>query len=92
MKKKLQAKALWKSVRKNAPRVPDITCPAIDEVIRRLDQLSSTTQRLTAAQCRTLTKHLEKLRRQNERLRSCGHYWHDACKSLLEKIFNKPLQ
>jgi len=81
--------SIWKSVRKKAPRVPDITCPAIDEVIQRLDTLSSTTKRLTTAQNKTLVNKLEKLRRANERLRDCGVYWHDACKSVIEKHIRK---
>jgi hypothetical protein len=80
---------VWRSVRRKAPRVPDITCPAIDEVIQRLDALSNTTKRLTTAQNKTLVNKLEKLRRANERLRDSGVYWHDACKSVIEKHIRK---
>jgi len=83
--------SIWKSVRKKAPRVPDITCPAIDDVIQRLDTLSSTTKRLTTAQNKTLVNKLEKLRRANERLRDSGVYWHDACKQVIEKIYRKKI-
>lgn len=80
---------VWRSVRRKAPRVPDITCPAIDDVIQRLDALSNTTKRLTTAQNKTLVNKLEKLRRANERLRDSGVYWHDACKSVIEKHIRK---
>jgi len=83
--------SIWKSVRRKAPKVPDITCPAIDEVIQRLDALSNTTKRLTSAQNKTLVNKLEKLRTANERLRDCGQYWHDACKEVIEKIYRKKI-
>ena len=78
---------IWTKIRKNAPRVPDITCPAIDEVIGKLDTLSNTTKRLTAAQNKMLTKKMEKLRTANSALRDSGQYWHDACKDLVEDVF-----
>ena len=81
--------SVWKSVRCKAPKVPDITCPAIDDVIQRLDALSNTTKRLTTAQNKTLTVKLEKLRKANEQLRHSGVYWHDACKSVIEKYLKK---
>ena len=81
--------SVWKSVRRKAPKVPDITCPAIDDVIQRLDALSNTTKRLTTAQNKTLTNKLEKLRQANEQLRDSGVYWHDACKSVIEKHIRK---
>jgi ribosomal protein S3AE len=81
--------SVWRSVRRKAPRVPDITCPAIDDVIQRLDALSNTTKRLTTAQNKTLTNKLEKLRQANEQLRDSGVYWHDACKSVIEKHIRK---
>ena len=81
--------AVWRSVRRRAPKVPDITCPAIDDVIQRLDALSNTTKRLTTAQNKTLTVKLEKLRKANEQLRDSGVYWHDACKSVIEKHIRK---
>jgi FtsZ-binding cell division protein ZapB len=69
--------------------VPDITCPAIEDVIKRLDTLSNTTKRLTTAQNKILTGKLEKLRRANEQLRASGQYWHDACQSVIEKHIRK---
>ena len=81
--------SVWRSVRRRAPKVPDITCPAIDDVIQRLDALSNTTKRLTTAQNKTLTNKLEKLRQANEQLRDSGVYWHDACKSVIEKHIRK---
>jgi hypothetical protein len=81
--------SVWRSVRRKAPRVPDITCPAIDDVLQRLDALSNTTKRLTTTQNKTLCGKLERLRRANEQLRDSGVYWHDACKSVIEKYLKK---
>jgi len=78
---------IWRKIRKKAPRVPDITCPAIDDVLSRLDTLSNTTKRLTAAQNKVLNKKMEKLRDANSALRDSGQYWHDACKDLIDDVF-----
>lgn len=83
-------KRVWNKIRKKAPKVPDITCPAIDEVINRLETLSNTTKLLTTAQYKTLLKKLEQLRTANEQLRESGRYWHDACQQVIdEHIGNK---
>lgn len=78
---------LWKKYRKPAPKVPDITCPDIDEVLKRLDELSSTTKKLSVAQYKVLAKRLEKLRTANEQLRDSGQYWHDACQEVIDDVF-----
>ena len=80
----------WNKIRKKAPKVPDITCPAIDDVINRLETLSSTTKLLTPAQYKMLSNKLERLRTANEQLRESGQYWHDACQQVInEHIGNK---
>jgi ABC-type transporter Mla subunit MlaD len=78
---------IWRKIRKKAPRVPDITCPSIDDVLSRLDTLSNTTKRLTAAQNKVLNKKIEKLRDANSALRDSGQYWHDACRDLVDDVF-----
>lgn len=78
---------IWRKIRKKAPRVPDITCPAIDDVLSRLDTLSNTTKKLTAAQNKVLNKKMEKLRDANSALRDSGQYWHDACRDLIDDVF-----
>ncbi len=79
--------SVWKSVRRKAPKVPDITCPAIDDVIQRLDALSNTTKRLTTAQNKVLSKKMEKLREANSALRDSGQYWHDACRDVIDDFY-----
>ena len=78
---------IWRKIRNKAPRVPDITCPAIDEVLQRLDTLISTIKKLSTAQNKVLSKKMEKLREANSALRDSGQYWHDACKDLVEDVF-----
>ena len=34
-------------------------------------------------------KKMEKLRKQNEQLRECGVYWHDACKEAVRDLLGK---
>ena len=83
-------KRVWNKIRKKAPKVPDITCPAIDDVINRLEKLSNTTKLLTPAQYKVLSNKLERLRTANEQLRESGIYWHDACEQVIdEHIGNK---
>ena len=79
---------MWRKIRKKAPRVPDITCPAIDDVISRLDTLSSTIKKLTTAQNKVLSKKMEKLREANSSLRDSGQYWHDACRDVMMIFIN----
>ncbi len=78
---------MWRKVRKKAPRVPDITCPAIDDVISRLDTLSNTTKRLTTAQNKVLSKKMEKLRDANCALRDSGQYLHEACSDVIDDFY-----
>jgi len=78
---------IWRKIRRKAPRVPDITCPAIDDVLSRLDTLSNTTKKLTAAQNKVLTKKMEKLREANSSLRDSGQYWHDACRDVIDDFY-----
>jgi len=78
---------IWKKIRKPAPKVPDITCPIIDDVLNRLEKLSNTTQKLSVSQYKTLSTRLEKLRTMNEQLRESGQYWHNACEKLVDDVF-----
>jgi len=87
VKKLSKHEQVWKKIRRKAPRVPEITCPAIDEVLSKLDLLSNTTKRLTPAQNKALNKKLEKLRDANSALRDSGQYWHDACRDLVDDVF-----
>ncbi len=77
----------WSKIRKKAPKVPNITCPAIDDVINQLEKLIG--KELKAAKFRAVERKMEKLRKENEKLRDCGIYWHDACKKAVRDLLGK---
>ena len=57
----------WSKIRKKAPKVPDITCPAIDEILNQLEK--NIGKGLTERKYKTIERKMEKLRKQNEQLR-----------------------
>ena len=77
----------WSRIRKKAPKVPDITCPAIDDVLNQLEKQvgNEFEQRMFKA----IERKLEKLRSANEKLRDSGKYWHDACKETVRDLLGK---
>ena len=76
----------WNSWRKDAPKVPDQTCPFIDRIITDLERLSEKKIPITEAKYRKLEARLERLRTQNEQLRESGIYWYEKCKDHLKEI------
>ena len=77
----------WSKLRKKAPKVPDITCPAIDGVLDKLEKIIDKT--LTKAQFKIMERKMERLRLANEKLRESGIYWHDACKETVRDLLGK---
>ena len=77
-------KKYWGKIRKKAPKVPDLTCPAIDDILTRLEK-SIGGKPLTLAKYKMYERQLEKLRKANEALRDSGKYWHDVCKEEMQK-------
>ena len=67
--------------------MPDITCPAIDSVLNKLEKQVDRT--LTIKQFKTIERRMEKLRTANEKLREAGIYWHDACKETVRDLLGK---
>ena len=82
-KEKIKKQKRWKRWKKHAPKVPDITCPEIDHLLDKLDQIAEK-QKLTEFQHKKITKKLEQLRTANDSLRSSGVYWYDICKNNLK--------
>ena len=66
-------KKYWGKIRKKAPKVPDLTCPAIDNILDRLEK-SIDGKSLTKAKYKMYERQLEKLRKANEQLRESGIY------------------
>jgi hypothetical protein len=79
--------AYWSNIRKKSPKVPDITCPAIDSVLNKLEKHVSRV--LTMKQFKAIERKMEKLRIANEKLRESGIYWHDACKNTVRDLLGK---
>jgi len=80
----------WSKLKKKAPKVPDITCPAIDDVLNKLEKLIS--RDLTVSQFKNIERKIEKLRIANEKLRESGIYWHGACKETIRDLLGKKKQ
>lgn len=87
MFRKKKKPSYWSKLRKNAPKVPDITCPDIDSVLKRLEKLVH--RHLTEAQYKIIERKMEKLRISNEQLRESGIYWHKACKETVRDLLGK---
>lgn len=77
----------WSSIRKKAPKVPDITCPDIDYVLDKLEKRLG--KILTKTQYKLIEKKIERIRKANEQLRESGVYWHDACKETVRDLLGK---
>lgn len=88
MKKRIpKHKQVWQKIRKKAPKVPDITCPIIDDVQKRLGNIADREEQFKARSLYAINKKLEKLRTMNEQLRDSGQYWHDECQKLIDDFF-----
>ena len=77
----------WSKIRKKAPKVPDITCPAIDDVLNQLEKQIS--KEFKERKFKSIEKKLDKLRTANEQLRDSGKYCHDACKEAVRDLLGK---
>ncbi|OUV99763.1 MAG: hypothetical protein CBD16_07555 [Betaproteobacteria bacterium TMED156] len=69
----------FSTLKRKAPKVPEYTCPQIDQV---LDHLSSDTN-IKGRQFTKIKNKMEKLRTQNELLRESGIYWYEIAKGIL---------
>jgi len=72
-----------KTLKKQAPSIPNFTCGDIDKVIRELDCYFVVP--LKRLPLYNLKRKMEKLRKANDRLRQSGVYWYEIVKELLTK-------
>jgi len=79
--------AYWSTIRKKAPKVPDITCPAIDDLLSRMEKLIG--KELSLPKYKSFERKMDKLRMANEQLRESGIYWHDSCKEAIRDLLGK---
>ena len=77
----------WQKWKKKAPKVPDITCPAIDDILNQLEKLIG--KEFKQSKFKAVERKMEKLRTANEKLRDSGKYWHDACKDTVRDLLGK---
>ena len=77
----------YTKIRKKKPKVPDITCPAIDDVLNQLEKIIG--KELKQSKFNSIEKKLNKLRDANEKLRDSGIYWHKACKEAVRDLLGK---
>jgi hypothetical protein len=75
----------WKTIKKKAPKVPDITCPIIDDVIRSIETLRDEGKTINKTNTKAIMRKLEKLRTANELLREGGEYWYLIAKKHLSR-------
>ena len=77
----------WSKIRKKAPKVPNITCPAIDDILNQLEKQIG--REFKASKFRAVERKMEKLRKANEKLRDSGKNWNDACKDAVRDLLGK---
>ena len=88
MLKKAQKRTnYWSKIRNKAPKVPDITCPAIDDVLNQLEKIIG--KEFKKHKFHAIERKLEKLRIANEKLRDSGKFWHDSCKDTVRDLLGK---
>ena len=63
----------FKTLKNKAPRIPDFTCPEIDNMIQ------SAERHFTKTDFKKFKRGMERLRKSNDRLRDSGRYWYEAC-------------
>ena len=82
---KAKPKSHWARLKKKAPKVPDYTCPTIDDVLVRIEKFQSNQKVITEYQWKLIKKRLEQLRSDNDNLRESGIYWYDVAKQEIKK-------
>lgn len=76
----------YSRLKKKAPSIPDITCPAIDSILESLEKFASKERKYSIRNFNSMKRRLEKLRTANEKLRESGIYWNQVCKDILKNI------
>ena len=74
----------WLKLKRKSPKVPDITCPIIDDIIARLEKHQNKNKVISQYQHDVIVRRLERLRTDNELLREGGRYWYELSKKWLK--------
>lgn len=67
--------------RKGAPRIPDVTCPIIDDAILALEEVEAIITKITSRH-----GQLEELRKANGALRDSSWYWRNSTEELANEL------
>ena len=85
MRRAKKIKLTLRSLKRKAPKVPDLTCPIIDDVIGKIDQnLNNKFCTLKKNEVRYIKKRMEEIRSANDKLRDSGRYWYDKTREIIE--------
>jgi hypothetical protein len=82
-KKKLTVKGL----KRLAPKVPDLTCPIIDEAINKVQNsfnISAKKYILNKREVEQFKKLMNKIRKANNTLRESGRFWYEQMRDYIE--------
>ena len=74
----------WLKLKRKSPKVPDITCPIIDDIIARLEKHQDKNKVISQYQHDVIVRRLERLRTDNELLREGVQYWYELSKKWLK--------
>jgi hypothetical protein len=67
------------TLKRKAPKIPEFTCPDIDDIINYIENK----ELLNRTQLAYFKRRMEKLRNSNDKLRDSGIYWYEEIKKIL---------
>ncbi len=74
-----------RGLKRKAPRVPDLTCPIIDDAIEKIDKSYDGKKFvLSKRDVAYFKKRMEEIRSANDNLRDSGRYWYEQTRDLIE--------
>lgn len=76
-----------KQLRKQAPKVPDLTCPMIDDAINKVESsfnIGSKKYTMSKKEVAKFKKVMEEIREANDKLRESGRFWYEQMRDLVE--------
>lgn len=78
-------KISMRSLKRKAPKVPDLTCPIIDDAIEKIDKSYDGKKFvLSKRDVSYFKKRMEEIRSANDGLRDSGRYWYEKTREIIE--------
>lgn len=85
MARKKKQKISMRALKRKAPKVPDLTCPIIDDVISSIDRCEDgKIYTLKKSEVKYIKKRMEEIRSANNGLRDSGRYWYEKTREIIE--------